>query len=639
MTQFNIQETTQADVNAIADTLHQLPQLQNVTTTVTFKDNYLKILLESGQVPEQNIVVSLIRNQLSTLNFQSCKKVKIYGREAGEDFPDWQEEFDLEEQINLSLPLSETDITALNSISTELKTEGRGLLPKEPSRLELAKQGDSQAITDVLNYLLQSRNTTVAANLKDGYLQILLQADRIPEQEQSVAYICKFITQLQIEPLKKIKLCGKRKGGTFLAWSQEIELQKPQIEQTSVWGSIFGAVAGAAGVVSGAAVQAGGVVTGAVVGTAGAIGGTAIQAGGVVTGAVVGTAEAVGGTAIQASQAVVGTAVGVGGAIAGAVSQTPEGLGHLINLVDDSPMLQQLTKALPIDWLLNLINQVDIVKAETHVKQLQQKYPQEQPNEIAHRLMLEKSVYVGGSGLASSLVPGFAAALFAADLAATTAIQAEMVYQIACAYGFDLKEPARKGELLTIFGVSLGGGQALKAGASYATKAGAGLLRNIPFAGAVIGASTNAAMLYAVGHGACQFYEAKLNQQNAQACIAAARIESNKYLEEAIAQEVIMDQILVHIILAGNPGKTWEQILPELQTLNISPASLEVMATNIKSPPSLDTLLNQINSDFAVSLATQCNKIAQLDGVITSAEAKVLETIINKFEIDFKVLQ
>ena len=41
--------------------------------------------------------------------------------------------------------------------------------------------------------------------------------------------------------------------------------------------------------------------------------------------------------------------------------------------------------------------------------------------------MLEKSLYVGGSGLASSLMPGFAAALLAVDLAATTAMQAEMV--------------------------------------------------------------------------------------------------------------------------------------------------------------------------------------------------------------------
>lgn len=323
----------------------------------------------------------------------------------------------------------------------------------------------------------------------------------------------------------------------------EPQKQEPQkTEQPSIWGSLFGAVAHAAGAVGGAAVGAGGAVAGTVVGAAGAVGGVGIQA----------------------SQAVVGTVVGVGSAIASTAVQAPEGLGHLLGLVGDSPQLQQLTKTLQVDWLFKIIDQVDIVKAETHVRRLQQKYPHEQASDIAHRLMVEKSIYVGGSGLASSILPGFASALLAVDLATTTAIQAEMVYQIACAYGLDLQQPARKGEVIAIFGLAFGGGCAIKAGL--------GFLRNVPVAGAAIGASTNAAMLYAVGEGACRFYEAKLNPLTSGATLAASQAESEKYLEVAIAQELVMDQILVHVVLAGNPGKTWEQILPLLQTLNLSPA-------------------------------------------------------------------
>jgi uncharacterized protein (DUF697 family) len=396
-----------------------------------------------------------------------------------------------------------------------------------------------------------------------------------------------------------------------------------------MWGSLFGAVAGAAGAVGGAAVSAGE----AVVGTAGAVGGTAVSAGGAVAGAVAGATLAVGGAAVTAGQAVAGAAVGVGGAIGSAAMQAPQGLGYVLNLVGDSPMLQELTKAFKVDWLLKLIDQVDIVKAETHVKRLQQKYPNEKPSDITHRLMLEKSLYVGGSGFASSLVPGFATALLAVDLAASTALQAEMIYQIACAYGFDLKEPARKGEVVAIFGLSLGGGQALKAGSSYAVKAGLGFLRNVPVAGAAIGASTNAVMLYAVGYAACRFYEAKLNPLTMEATLEASQSESEKYLESAIAQEVTMDQILVHIVLAGNPGKTWEEILPELQALNLSPASLNAIAANIQSPLPLETLLAQINSDFAIPLLAQCHRIAQLDEVITPEEAKVIETITKKFDL------
>ena len=113
----------------------------------------------------------------------------------------------------------------------------------------------------------------------------------------------------------------------------------------------------------------------------------------------------------------------------------------------------------------------------------------------------------------------------------------------------------------------------------------------------------------------------------------ATQAQSEKYLEAAIAQQAVMDQILIHIVLAGNPGKTWDQILPELLSLNLSPASLEVIATHIESPPLLEILLNQINRDFAMPLLAQCYKIAQLDGVTTPEEAKVIETITKKLGI------
>ena len=377
----------------------------------------------------------------------------------------------------------------------------------QPHLLELAKQGNAQAIATLMNRQLQTKGITAKAALKEECLQIILESAQVPNQQALVVFIRKGITNLGAEPIKKVKVYGRQIGEEFPAWNEEfsvvaqtvqslVELTKqgdvnaintlieeqvnsplptPEVavavqssssssvtqsnsqlapQKPSMWGSLFGAVAGAAGAVGGAAVSAGG--------------------------AVVGTAGAVGGAAVTAGQAVAGAAVGVGGAIGSAAMQAPQGLGYVLNVVGDSPMLQELTKALKVDWLLKLIDQVDIVKAETHVKRLQQKYPNEKPSDITHRLMLEKSLYVGGSGFASSLVPGFATALLAVDLAASAALQAEMIYQIACAYGFDLKEPARKGEDVAIFGLSLGGGQALKAGSSYAVKAGLGFLRNVP---------------------------------------------------------------------------------------------------------------------------------------------------------------
>ena len=311
--------------------------------------------------------------------------------------------------------------------------------------------------------------------------------------------------------------------------------------------------------------------------------------------------------------------------------QSTKGAGYVLEMMEKSPLLKKLTKALKVDWLVQFIEAVDVVQAETEVRELQQKYPHEKPREIAHRLMLKKALIAAGSGLASSLVPGTALAMLGADLAATTALSAELVYQIAAAYGYDLEAPERKGEALAIFSLSFG--------SNLAIEAGVGLVGNIPLAGAVIGASSNAVIIYGLGYAACRFYQEHFsNPLTMEGTIAQTQVESQKYLEDAIEQQSLMDRIFVHLILAGNPDKTWEEILPDLQTLNLSPASLDAIASHLQSPPPLETLLEQITSDFAIPLLAQCQKLAELDGIITPEEAKVIETINQKFNLEIQSL-
>ena len=340
--------------------------------------------------------------------------------------------------------------------------------------------------------------------------------------------------------------------------------------------------------------------------------------------------EAITHTAAQTGIAVVETAAGVGEAAAKQTHQLIEqatlGAGQAVTRVSDNWLVRRVTRVLNLDWLLGATDRVDLEKATKAVRKLQQEHPNESPSQIAHRIMVDKSIYAGGVGFVTSLLPGEAIALLAVDFATTTVIQAEMVYQIASAYGLDLKDSARKGEVLAIFGLAFGGSRAIKAGLV--------LLRTVPVAGAMIGASANATMLYSLGYAACRFYEAKLNASTSEAKLAAVKEASENYLEVAIAQEAIMDQILAHMILASHPEKSWSAILPDLQALNLSPTSLEAIASNIKSPQPLDTLLAQLNRDFALPLLAQCYRIAQIDGVTTSAEAKVMTAIATKFDID-----
>ncbi|MBW4555529.1 MAG: hypothetical protein KME59_06265 [Trichormus sp. ATA11-4-KO1] len=318
-------------------------------------------------------------------------------------------------------------------------------------------------------------------------------------------------------------------------------------------------------------------------------------------------------TAAQTGKIVLDTSIGAGVVAVKQtyklIEQATQTTGNVVNRISENWFIKKITGVLNLNWLIGASESVDLEKAEASVNQLKQKYPHESPSQIAHRIMVDKATKAGGIGLASSILPGVAAALLAIDLAATTKLQSEMLYQIAAVYGLDLKDPTRKGEVLAIFGLGLGGGRLLRV-------AGLGLLRNVPFAGAAIATSSNATMIYSLGYAACRFYEAKLDESTSLTSpetLAKLEQESDKYLETAIAQEAVMDQILVHMILASQPEKTWEEILPELQAANLSEESLAAIAQNIKSPQPLDELLKQLNPDFAVPLLARCEKIAQLN--------------------------
>lgn len=315
------------------------------------------------------------------------------------------------------------------------------------------------------------------------------------------------------------------------------------------------------------------------------------------------------------------------------VGRTTQGAGQAVSLIGNlpflnNPLVRRVAGVLRLDWLVGMTGRVDVTRAESEVKQLQQDHPSESPSQIAHRIMVRKAIAAGRTGFLTSILPGVAAALLAIDLAATTALQTEMVYEIASAYGLDLRDSARRGEVLAIFGLALGGGNAVKAGL--------GFLRNVPLAGAVIGAGTNATMLYSLGYAACRFYEAKLRESTEEPTIATLQTiqqESEAYLNVAIAQQAVMDQILSHMILVSYPSKTWADVLPELKRLQIAPQSLEVIAKNLQSPEPLDVLLNQLNRDFAIPLLAQCRRIAVSNGDISATENGILETIAQRFNL------
>ncbi|MEH1904684.1 MAG: DUF4429 domain-containing protein [Nostoc sp.] len=90
--------------------------------------------------------------------------------------------------------------------------------------LELAKQGDAQAIASLMNRQLQPKGITVKVALKDACLQIMLESAQVPNQQALVAFVRKGIVGLGAASIERVKIYGRQTGEEFPAWNQEFEL-------------------------------------------------------------------------------------------------------------------------------------------------------------------------------------------------------------------------------------------------------------------------------------------------------------------------------------------------------------------------------------------------------------------------------
>lgn len=208
-----------------------------------------------------------------------------------------------------------------------------------------------------------------------------------------------------------------------------------------------------------------------------------------------------------AADEITGTATAVSKTVGPATQQVVEQgtatVGKIVTPIAEHPLIKYATKLPGINVLMAALGQVDEEKAQSEVEKLRQEHPLETPEQLAHRIIVDTALKAGGIGLLTNFVPPLALSLLAVDVAAVTALQAEMVYRIAAAYGFSLQDPTRRGEVLAIFGLSVGGSGVLKGGLSF--------VEILPVIGAMVGASSNAALIYSLGYVACRFYESKKN--------------------------------------------------------------------------------------------------------------------------------
>ncbi|MEG4242626.1 SHOCT domain-containing protein [Microcoleus sp. MON2_D6] len=214
MTQPNILELAkQGDAKAIALLLNRQLQAKGITAAASLKDGCLQVMLEAAEAPSQQVLAPWVSKSIAGLGAASIEKVKVYGRQTGAKVPAWSQEF---EGAGQKLPVANvTEERASSSDNTE---------SNQLSLKERAKLGDVDAIASLLNLPLQNKGISATASLQDGCLQVMLEGDRVPDEEVSIRIVRRELTNLKAGAIASVKVYGQQAGEDFPAWNREFEI-------------------------------------------------------------------------------------------------------------------------------------------------------------------------------------------------------------------------------------------------------------------------------------------------------------------------------------------------------------------------------------------------------------------------------
>ena len=98
MTELNFQELAKQGnlATGIASWLNSQLQSEGITASANLDGDCLDVILEAEQVPIEDTLVDFVRTELTNLQPDSIRKVKVEGRESGQIAAAWSQEFSLE---------------------------------------------------------------------------------------------------------------------------------------------------------------------------------------------------------------------------------------------------------------------------------------------------------------------------------------------------------------------------------------------------------------------------------------------------------------------------------------------------------------------------------------------------------------
>lgn len=235
MSQPNLVELAkQGNVQAIASLMNRQLQIKGITAKVALKDACLQVMLESNQVPDQQALVGFVRKGITGLGTTSFERVKVYGRQIGEEFPAWNVDFEVVVQAKASSSVTSsmnTYSSFSNEQSQQLEQPSSSPKKQKPSNKYYEIQGSNGQIRLTPNRVIISRKGTTAFMTQGLKGDKEIPISRITAiQFKCADSLTKGYLQLSIQGSLESK------GGVFAAVTDEntimfTDLEQPEFEE------------------------------------------------------------------------------------------------------------------------------------------------------------------------------------------------------------------------------------------------------------------------------------------------------------------------------------------------------------------------------------------------------------------------
>jgi hypothetical protein len=217
---------------AISALLNRHLQPKGITAKVSVKDGCLQIMLEAANALNQKALVSALKKYIDSLDIESIQNVQIYAKKTGEEIPTWNDSFETKKQIE------DPNVEGTEAIPTvEIETSQISIKVDKTvnqvdfSLLELARNGETKTISELIKSSLQQTGVKVRTTLSKGLLQVVIVSNQVPKQDYSVEAIPKLVMNFKSTLIQKMKVIGMQEieGSTNsnIFWVQEFIIDIP----------------------------------------------------------------------------------------------------------------------------------------------------------------------------------------------------------------------------------------------------------------------------------------------------------------------------------------------------------------------------------------------------------------------------